>query len=457
MGAAAVPASHAVCGSSLHPATRPSVPESHHSALAKAENRGKHGAIPDMDTPMQRRHDIDALRVFAFALLILYHASGVYQTNSDFNIVSTYQYDWIEWARIVLNRWRMPLLFAISGIAIGMYQPTRGPLRFAGNRTWRLLLPLVFGMLFIVPIQCYCEAVRNGAVPTGFGHFMHRYLQLKPWPDGGWGGSSYGVTWNHLWYLAYLWVYTMILLVLLPVLESRIGKCFQAWLATRSLPWMILVPTALFFSYLWQLLPRFGETHALAGDWYMHAEYASVFLFGYLVSRQASFWERVANWRWTTLPVAVLGITIELSLKAVGRGILVPTHVPEWMFSMPWEEIEHVGRALYMWTALLTIFGWGYRWLNRPFRWLPYATEAVYPWYILHQSLIVLLAYWLIPLNLGGRIESALVIGGTIAGCLLLHECVIRRVGFLRPLFGLKRKCNSNLVGGVHSVPQSTA
>lgn len=114
---------------------------------------------------------------------------------------------------------------------------------------------------------------------------------------------------------------------------------------------------------------------------------------------------------------------------------------------LPSGDIGHAGRALYMWTALLAIFGWGYTWLNRPFRWLPYATEAVYPWYTLHQSLIVLLAYWLIPLNLGGGIESTLVIGGTIAGCLVLHELVIRRVGFLRPLFGLKRKRNSNLVG----------
>ncbi len=395
---------------------------------------------------MVRRHDIDALRVFAFVLLILYHASGVYETNSDFHIVSTYKYDWIEWVRIVVNRWRMPLLFAISGIAIGLYQPTRGPLRFAGNRTWRLLLPLVFGMLFIVPIQSYCEAVRNGAVPTGFVHFMQRYLQIKPWPDGGWTGASHGVTWNHLWYLAYLWLYMLVLLALLPLLESGIGQRVQAWLASRTLAWMIVLPTLFFFGYLMLLKPRFPETHALVGDWYLHAEYFSVFLFGYLISRQQDFWQRVARWRWKMLPVALLGITVELGLRAIGRGLLLPDDAPEWLTVLPWGGIERAGRALYMWTALLAIFGWGHVWLNHPYRWLPYATEAVYPWYILHQSLIVLLAYWLIPLNLGGGIESALVIGGTIAGCLLLHECVIRRIGFLRPLFGLKRKRNSNLV-----------
>lgn len=394
---------------------------------------------------MQRRHDIDALRVMAFALLILYHSAMVYVTEWDFHIKSTYLVEWLQWPMIATNRWRMPLLFAISGIAIGLHQPTRGPLRFAGLRSWRLLLPLVFGMLFIVPIQSYCEAVRNGGVPTGFVHFMQRYLQLKPWPEGGWTGALHGVTWNHLWYLAYLWIYTLVLLALLPVLESGIGKRVQAWLARLSLAWMVLLPSCLFLGYLQLLMPRFPETHALVGDWYVHAEYSTVFLFGYLVSRQQDFWQRLARWRWKTLPITLLGITLELGLRAMGRGLWVPERGPEWVTTVPWEVIEHAGRALFMWTAILTIFSWGYTWLNRPFLWLPYATEAVYPWYVLHQSLIVLLAYWLIPLKLGGALESTLVIGGSIAGCLLLHEIVIRRVDILRPLFGLKRKRHSIL------------
>jgi hypothetical protein len=64
----------------------------------------------------------------------------------------------------------------------------------------------------------------------------------------------------------------------------------------------------------------------------------------------------------------------------------------------------------------------------------------VFPGYILHQSLIVPLAFVLIPLRLGPVVEPLLVLGGTIAGCLLLHEFMIRRIGVLRPLFGLKRR-----------------
>ena len=392
-------------------------------------------AIPD--PARRRRHDIDALRVIAFAILIGYHASGVYEVDSDYHVVSSYQVAWLDYARIVVNRWRMPLLFAISGIAIGLALPGRHPGRFALLRTWRLVLPLVFGMLAIVPIQAYCEGVGRGMIEPGFGAFMQRYWLLQPWPAGSFTGAEHGVTWNHLWYLAYLWVYTLVLVALQPLLQSGAIRGLQAWLGRHLPPAALLLPALLSFAYLVLLKPRFPETHALVGDWYLHAEYFTVFVLGYLVADDERFWQVVLRLRWRTLAVAVVAICVELLLKAAGQ-FLPAEAVPAMAAGIDWGMIERGARALYLWSALLAILGWGRALLDRPFRWLPYATEAVYPWYILHQSLIVLVAYWLIPLRLGAWWEPALVLLGTVAGCLLLHEFVIRRVALLRPLFGLK-------------------
>lgn len=395
---------------------------------------------------MTRRHDLDALRVIAFALLILYHVGMVYVHDWGFHIKSPYQAEWLQWPMIALNRWRMPLLFAISGMAIGLWRPQRAPLRFALSRTWRLLLPLAFGMLFVVSVQAYCEARANGAVAPGYFAFMARYLQLRPWPEGGWTGAEFGVTWNHLWYLAYLWCYTMLLVLLQPALATTFGRRVQAWIGSGRGLWPLLLPAAVLFAYLIWLKPRFPETHALLDDWYLHAEYFTVFLLGYLVARSEGFWNAVRRLRKPLLAVAVLSIGVELSLRALGI-VFDSRPVPEWALQVPWYSIERAARALYTWSALLAIFGWGYALLDRPFRWLPYATEAVYPWYILHQSLIVPLAFVLIPLRLGPVWEPLLVLAGTIAGCLVLHEFVIRRVGVLRPLFGLKRKSKEVAVG----------
>lgn len=402
---------------------------------------------------MSRRHDIDTLRVIAFGLLILYHVGMVYVYDWGYHIKSGYQAEWLQWPMIFLNRWRMPLLFAISGIAIGLCQSGRKPLRFAALRTWRLLLPLAFGMLFVVSVQAYCEARMNGAIEPGYLAFMARYLQLRPWPDGGWTGADHGVTWNHLWYLAYLWVYTLVLVALLPALGSRLGLRLQAWIGARARLWQLLLPAAALFAYLIWLKPRFPETHALLDDGYLHAEYLTVFIFGYLVARSESLWDTLKRLRWSLLAIAMLSIGVELSLKALGI-YFDGRKITGAALLVPWYEIERAARALYTWSALLAIFGWGYTLLNRPFRWLPYATEAVYPWYILHQSLIVPLAFVLIPLRLGPVLEPLLVLTGTVTGCLLLHEFVIRRVGVLRPLFGLKQRAKTSVAA--RAVEQAT-
>ncbi|HYM86157.1 MAG TPA: acyltransferase family protein [Pseudoxanthomonas sp.] len=388
---------------------------------------------------MPRRHDIDALRVIAFALLILYHVGMVYVADWGYHIKSSYQAEWLQWPMIALNRWRMPLLFMISGIAIGLSRPERAPARFALLRSWRLLLPLVFGMLAIVPVQAYCEGVANGHVAPGFGAFLLRYWQVRPWPEGSFSGWQHGITWNHLWYLAYLWTYTIVLAALLPILHTHPGCRMRAWLGTLPSWMLIVLPASLLVACLLVLEPRFPETHALFGDWYVHAESFTLFLFGYAIACEAGFWERVQRLRWATLALALVCITIELSLRAAGRYLPLD-QVPAALQQISWGMIERVARATYTWTALLAVFGWGYTLLNRPFRWLPYATEAVYPWYILHQSLIIPIAFWLIPVRTGPIGESLLLISGTVAGCLVLHEFAIRRVGLLRPLFGLKGK-----------------
>jgi hypothetical protein len=106
----------------------------------------------------------------------------------------------------------------------------------------------------------------------------------------------------------------------------------------------------------------------------------------------------------------------------------------DWQF-----QISGLITYLNRWLWIMAVLGWGHRLFNRPMKWLPYATEAVYPWYILHQTIIVVAGYNLTQLRLGPVLEPLLLLIATICGCFALHEYVIRRVRFLRPLFGLKR------------------
>ncbi|TBR40536.1 MULTISPECIES: acyltransferase family protein [Dyella] len=378
---------------------------------------------------MERRHDIDTLRVLAFGLLILYHVGMVYVapvSDWGFNMKSDYLAPWLTYPMLFLNRWRMELLFLISGLAVHFLRGRVSLGRLAAKRSWRLLLPLVFGMLVVVPVQPYVEGVSKGDITPGFLAFLPYY-----WAHG---YKAYGLTWNHLWYLPYLWLYTMVLLAMLPAMESHPGRTLRAWLQRlRGGPLLLLPALPLIFAGT--LNERFPETHALVGDWYAHALYFTMFLYGYLIGTDQGLWKELARLRRASLVTALTCFALYLFLdKFAGAVIhhrLTPTSIC----------IGHVLiqtlRYLYCWTAIVAILGWGHAYLNRPFRWLPYAREAVYPWYVLHQSVMLWLAYGLLPMHLGPVLEPVLMVLGTAAGCAVIHEVVIRRTRWLRPLFGL--------------------
>ncbi|HTD02703.1 acyltransferase family protein [Undibacterium sp.] len=387
----------------------------------------------------KRRHDIDALRALAFGLLILYHLAMVYVQDWGFHIKSSYQAAWLQWPMLFVNRWRMDLIFLISGMSTAMLLQKLQARRASGlqgnfflQRTSRLMLPLLFGMAVVVPLQPYCQGVANGLVEPGFGQFIVHYYGGYHWPALAFDGWQYGFTWNHLWYLLYLWLYTAVLLLgrqlaRLPAFGEIAGRWRAAFLGLRG--WRLLVfPAAIMYLWIATLQSSFPESHALANDWYAHAAYFTMFIFGWWMGGDSGIWTELARLR---KPLAA-GALMLFAIYFTGVRLLAG-EPPVWQLLTIWAV-----RALYAWCMLCAVLGWGHTLLNRPFRWLSWSNQAVYPWYVLHQSLIILFAYWLIPLRLGGALEATLVGAGTVAGCWILTSGVIARVGWLRVCFGMK-------------------
>ncbi|MGH8030211.1 MAG: acyltransferase family protein [Arenimonas sp.] len=376
-----------------------------------------------------RRHDIDALRALAFALLIGYHLCMLYVAEWDWHIKSADTFYWLQPLMIGLNRWRMDLIFLVSGLAASFLLKPGAAARFAWQRTLRLFVPLVFGMLVIVPAQPYVQGVSNGLVDPGFGAFLARYYTGASWPPGAFSGWEHGYTWNHLWYLAYLWIYTLVLALLARPLASRVGQKLRvAFTGLRG--WQLLVlPAIPLFAYTVTLQPLFEDTGDFFHDWYRNAVYFTVFVYGFLIARDAGIWAEFVRLR-----RAALAIAAWVFLAYIVLVLWVPDDAAAPIQALVWGL-----RNLYIWTMLCAILGWSCHALNHPFRWLPWANDNVYPWYILHQSLIVLVAYWLIPLELHAGVEALLVLAGTVLGCWAI-TALVRRIDWLRPLFGLKRR-----------------
>ncbi len=387
---------------------------------------------------MNRRHDIDALRVLAFGLLILFHLGMLYVAPVDdwkFHLKSSYLADWLEYPMLASGFWRMDLLFLISGMAVHFLRGRLSLPALAWKRTVRLLLPLLFGIAVVVPIQPYVQGVSNGLVAAGFGTFLLRYWTGGPWPAGAFDGWQYGFTWNHLWYLPYVWLYTMGLLILLPALESERGQQLLGLCRRLRGAALLMLPSLPLLVYYLLLAARHPQNHAVYKDWYAHAGYATVFFYGYVLGTDAGLWRELARLRRHALLLAIGCFAVRYVIDQLGNWFDL-NWLPHPIFALA-RLLVHALRFMYAWTAIAAVLGWGHQYLNRPFRWLPYAREAVFPWYILHQSVMLAVAYWLLPLRLGPVLEPTLVLVGTVGGCALLHEFAIRRSRWLRPLFGL--------------------
>ena len=375
-----------------------------------------------------RYHDIDALRVFAFSLLILYHVGAFYVAEWGWHVKSAYQVEWLQVPMSFTSQWRMSLLFMISGLAVSFVWGRYSPGKLAIRRVWRLLTPLLFGMAFVVAPQPYYEALNKGVIEPGFLAFMGQYLTFQDFPGNAWDGVEIITwTWNHLWYLAYVFFYTMLLIPVAMFLDGP-GRLFRKWFQGLRGIWVVLLPLVPLMLYGNFVYPRFPDiTHAFLDDWYAHAMYGTLFLYGYLIGRDEGFWAGLASNRKLLLFGAIIMYALFLARSSIIGS--EPGILPE--------QANLAIIYLNRWLWVLTAFGWGHHLLNRPMKWLPYATRAVFPWYILHQTIIVVAGYELSKLALGPIVEPLLVLGLTIGGCFVLYEFVIRRVRFLGPLFGV--------------------
>jgi glucan biosynthesis protein C len=376
---------------------------------------------------VERRVDLDWIRIAAFGLLILYHVGMVF-VPWYYHVKSTHVVPALLPFMLALNPWRLSLLFVVAGAATRFMAANIAPGPLAAGRSRRLLPPLLFGMLVIVPPQSYWEVVARHLYANDFVTFYTQqyFAFTKQFCSN--GPCLILPTWNHLWFVAYLWVYTLVAMLLVTLIPVGVQRCEAVLARGLSGGGLLLLPALLFGAYRLTLLPLFPPTNALVDDWYNHALYFSMFALGYLIARAEPVWDAVVRWRWGALAISV---------SVFASYLLARWQWPPGTAPAAWQFYERAVYGLYQWSCIVAVLGFGRRWVTRDSAARRYLTDAIFPYYIVHQTVIVGVAFALRDAGLAAAQEAAIIIAVTAASCALAYE-IVRRMSWLRPLFGLK-------------------
>ncbi|QNO26108.1 acyltransferase family protein [Sphingopyxis sp. OPL5] len=374
----------------------------------------------------QRHYGMDWLRIGAFGLLILYHI-GMYFVPWGWHVKIAQPLDWVAIPMLATNSWRLALLFLVSGYAsAALFAKLGGPGGFAKSRSARLLIPLVFGMAVIVPPQPWIDLKGQHGYPHGFLYFwLHDYFGFR-FIDG-----IALPTWQHLWFVVYLWVYTMLAALLLALIPAAARARIADGAAHLLGGWRLLVVPAFWWIALYLAFPDHDETHALFDDGPSHLHYLAAFGIGWLLRVRPILFEAVARWWKVALVVGLLAFVPVAWVEGTWPG---DTVAPDWVF-LPY----HVARNINGWLVIVALVGIADRWWNRDHPKRAMLAEAVFPFYIIHQTIIVVVGWWLLQAGVGALPSFLVLLAATVTGCWLFYR-IGRSITWLRPLIGLQRR-----------------
>ncbi|WP_428663238.1 acyltransferase family protein [Runella sp.] len=373
----------------------------------------------------ERRHYIDWIRVLAFFLLIFFHCAMPFVTfgwevkNAETSVGLSRLIYW-------LHQWRLPLLFFISGVGIYFSLQRRSVGMFAGERIVRLFIPLLFGMFFLTPAQVYIERLQRGQFRGSYAEFYPTVWELVPYPDG-------TLTWSHLWFVVYLFVFCLLLLPIFALFKLKAVNTWKEKITDRLTNPVVLGALVIPFTfYYFTLYLDYPEQQSLFNDWFLFVSSITLVLYGYLLGGSNTFWKTCEQFRLYYLGTAI--ICIALLFYGYWWALELPKINDNRLY------IYGILNSVHIWTLILALIGFAKKYLNFSTPFLTYTNQAVYPYYILHQTVIVVAGYFVVQWSLPIAVKLLLLICICFLVIAMLYHWLIKPFILTRILFGLKPK-----------------
>jgi len=383
----------------------------------------------------ERRYDIDWLRVVAMLGIFFLHTSHFFDTGGWHvkNVEQSFLVGALRGG--VIDMWVLPLLFLLSGAGSWYSLRSRSSGQYLIERVKRLLVPLyIVGMFVLLPPQLYFELTTNAGftgtfwemfpvywnhlVSSGFTLTDPFFFELFP---------------GHLWFLQYLFLISLVILPLLLYLRSDKGehliKRVASWCEHRGGVFLFLIPLA---------IVRIAFTHLFRSEYYTWDDllyYAVFFVIGYMMVADKRFTDAFKRHAWLSLALWIVSFAgVGVFLAALGYPY--PGHVPFSLRYVLFQLIVSVGN----WCAVVFMLSLGAKYLNFKSKTLTYSNEAVLPFYILHQTIILAVGWYVVRWNMGILPKFLIISALSFIIIMALYEGIVRHFNPVRFLFGMRPK-----------------
>ena len=376
----------------------------------------------------ERQYYIDALRVLAVLLLILFHSSRVFDLGEDWNVYNEQTSRIVNLFQNLFHPWHMQLFILLAGSGAWFALRKRSGRQYTAERFLRIFLPLLFGMFLIQsPLQLYIYRLQRHQFDGNFLQFLPTYYTTGP--AIGYKGN---LSPEHLWFLIYLFIIAMAALPLLKYLRGEKGQArIDRWATLAgNRAWLLLIPPLPIVVSQLVLLRIFPwETHAIVDDWAYIVYLFLFFIYGAILMSDKRFTKAVAN-SWKPALLLAAGVWIYNYSGVIDFG-------QNEILGFLWLYVATFGT----WFWLVALLGLGKTFLDKPSKLLSHFSEIAYPYYIWHQTVIVVLAYFVVRLE-AGILVKYLLIAVPAAVITWALSVAVKWTNVTRFLFGMKTSWN---------------
>jgi peptidoglycan/LPS O-acetylase OafA/YrhL len=245
-----------------------------------------------------------------------------------------------------------------------------------------------------------------------------------PYPEG-------TLSWSHMWFVVYLFCFILLLTPLFAVFKLKWladnKERISHFLSYPASTIILVVPLMVIYYFFYLSYPIQGS---LLDDWFLFSFSITFLLYGFFLGGSETFWMNCARYRNHYLLTAAVAVIL------LFLNYWWPLHVPKengQRFS-----IYIVLNCIEIWATLLAICGYAKKYLHRGSHALNYLNKAVYPYYIIHQTIIVFLGYYIVRWDMHFMLKFFILTSLSLLLILSVYHFIIRKTRLTRFLFGVK-------------------